>query len=546
MKLEVGSLLTKKVNGLLLALAAGLVTTTAAVLLASPRTPDRALAIVPTPTPNSCQLAHDVTDCLNRAICPAISDCLQCCQRFGGGGACQDACEHPITTPPAVGATTRISVDSAGNQANGASSGATMTADGRFVFFWSTADLAPGGTGFGDFFVRDRETGETRWVSDGRPGAISGDGRYVAYESGNGMVDIFLTDRQTGQTERVSEDGAGNPANGVSVGPVISADGRYVAFTSFASNLVAGDTNNQGDAFVYDGQIGETTRVSVDAAGTEGNDDSWASDISADGRYVVLSSDASNLVPGDTNGECDVIAHDRVTGENTLVSVDSAGNQGDLYSNRGVISANNRYIAFVSAASNLVTGDTGNWDIFVHDLDTRETVRVSVSSAGHQGNGQSSRPDISADGRYVVFDSIASNLVPGDTALCGSTPAQNCRDIFVHDLQSGETTRLSVDGAGNQGYGDSEESVISASGRYVAFTSFASNLVQGDTNGMEDVFIRDLQAEPGPVGGMAAPDNAASAGGGSNGWACVVAGVAAAVLTAGVTFAGRRYSVRRR
>jgi len=215
--------------------------------------------------------------------------------------------------------------------------------------------------------------------------------------------------------QRVSVASDGTQGNDNSWDPSISADGRYVAFFSHASNLVPGDTNGKADVFVHDRVTGQTTRVSVASDGTEGNGYSWFPSISADGRYVAFESIASNLVPGDTNGVSDVFVHDRLTGQTTRVSVASDGTQGHSASDHPSISADGRYVAFESFASNLVPGDTnGKRDVFVHDRLTGQTARVSVASDGTQGNGDSIYPSISADGRYVAFVSGASNLVPGD------------------------------------------------------------------------------------------------------------------------------------
>jgi len=189
-----------------------------------------------------------------------------------------------------------------------------------------------------------------------------------------------------------------------------------VVFESDASNLVPGDTNGRYDIFLRDRQTDTTTRLSVSSAGTQGNDSSLAPSISADGRYVVFESDASNLVPGDTNGRYDIFLRDRQTGTTTRLNVSSTGTQGNGVSGRPSISADGRYVAFNSDASNLVPGDTnGRNDIFLRDRQTGTTTRLSVSSTGVQGDGHSYDPFISADGRYVAFNSHATTLVPGDT-----------------------------------------------------------------------------------------------------------------------------------
>ena len=265
-----------------------------------------------------------------------------------------------------------------------------------------------------------------------------------------------------------------------------------MVFDSEASNLVPGDTNSSFDIFVRDLSTNTTTRLSVNSTGNQGNSDSEFPSISADGRFVVFESDASNLVPGDTNNSQDIFVRNLLTNTITRVSVDAAGNQGNDSSYSSSISADGRFVVFDSEASNLVPGDTNaSFDIFVRDLLTNTTTRLSVDSAGNQGNSDSELPSISADGRFVAFESDASNLVPGDTNASF--------DIFVRDLSTNTSTRLSVDSTGNQGIGNSFSPSISADGRLVAFESFATNLVPGDTNKAKDVFIVDLTNASGVI-----------------------------------------------
>jgi Tol biopolymer transport system component len=328
--------------------------------------------------------------------------------------------------------------------------------------------------------------------------SISADGRYVAFDSlssnlvpgdTNGFSDVFVRDRQTNTTTRVSLATDGTQGDSYSDNPSISADGRYIAFRSNASNLVPGDTNGTEDIFVRDRQTNTTTRVSVASDGTQGNDFSDNPSISADGRYVAFESYASNLVPGDTNATYDIFVRDRQTNTTTRVSVASDGTQGNNGSSYPSISADGRYVAFASIAGNLVPGDTnGLYDIFVRDRQTNTTTRVSVATDGTQGNDYSLNPHISADGRYIAFESAASNLVPGDT--------NGTNDIFVRDRQTNTTTRVNVASDGTQGNGYSAFSSISADGRYVAFASYANNLVPGDTNGAYDVFVATLSLPP--------------------------------------------------
>ncbi len=292
----------------------------------------------------------------------------------------------------------------------------------------------------------------------------------------------------SGTTTLVSVSSAGSQANESSVGAAVSSHGRHVAFHSESSNLVEGDGNGTSDVFVHDRETGMTSRVSVDSAGNQANGRSSDPSISADGRYVAFQSEASDLVASDTNGTIDLFVHDRHTGMTTRVNVDSTGNQANGGSTDPSISADGRYVAFSSLASNLVAGDTnGAMDVFVHDRQMGTTSRVSVDSAGNQsqvGNDYSS-PAISADGRYVAFSSAAPDLVNGD--------GEYTYDVFVHDRQTGSTSLVSVDGAGNAGDGDSSAAAISADGRYVTFSSAASNLVPGDNNGALDVFVHDRQ-----------------------------------------------------
>jgi Tol biopolymer transport system component len=364
----------------------------------------------------------------------------------------------PAARPAAQsgGTTERVSVASDGTQGNGDSggyyNGPSISADGRYVAFSSYAsNLVPSDTnGYWAVFVHDRAMGQTSRVSIASDGtqmgghcpSISADGRHVAFES---STDIFVHDRETGETTRVSIASDGTPGNSYSYCPSISADGRYVAFTSSASNLVPGDTNGCIDVFVHDWATGQTTRVSVASDGTQGNGDAewiYPLSISADGRYVAFDSWATNLVPGD-NSSSDVFVHDRATRQTTLVSVTSDGAQGGN-SFCPSISADGRYVAFVSGLG-LIPGEP-DCTIAVHDRVTGQTTCVSVASDGTPDNGVFwNPPSISADGRYVAFDSDATNLVPGDT---------NGRyDVFIHDRATGQTTRVSVASSEHKGTG---------------------------------------------------------------------------------------------
>ena len=424
--------------------------------------------------------------------------------------------------------TSRVSVDSAGVQGNAdvQFKNRCVSGDGRYVVFYGDAsNLVPNDTNSAqDVFVRDLWLGITTLVSVDSAGVqgnyhsywptISADGRFVAFESRatnlvpgdtNGAYDIFVHDLQTGATTRASVDSSGAQANGNSYGfgCSLSADGRYVAFGSDATNLVPGDTNGIKDFFVRDLVAGTTERVSVDSAGVEANATTIEAELSADGRYVVYFSAASNLVPGDTNGVADVFLRDRAIGSTTRLSVDPAGVEGNGISRSPSMSADGRYVAYCSWATNLVPGDANSAaDVFVLDRQSGTTTIASLDSSGVEGDSYSYYPSISADGRWVAFYSNATNLVPGDT---NALP-----DVFVHDRHSGSTSRVSVDSGGAEGNGFSGWPVISGDGSIVAFMSDASNLVAGDSNAFRDVFVHERAAshftslcDPG-VGGVSA------------------------------------------
>jgi Tol biopolymer transport system component len=290
-------------------------------------------------------------------------------------------------------------------------------------------------------------------------------------------------------TTRVSVRSTGTQANGSSftnqrIDAGLSADGRYVAFWSDATDLVEGDTNDSSDVFLRDRQTGTTTRVSVGPGGAQGDGASRDPSISADGRYVTYWSFATNLVADDTNDVSDVFVYDRDTQTTVRASVDSGGKQATNHSFFPAISSNGRFVAFQSSASDLVTPDeNGVTDVFVRDLQSGTTERVSVDSDEVEANGESNLAAISADGRFVAFESVATNLVAGDSG--------GHKDVFVRDRQDGTTEAVSRSTGGDLGDGDSQEASISSDGRYVAFQSSATNLVAGDTNAADDVFLRD-------------------------------------------------------
>jgi len=409
--------------------------------------------------------------------------------------------------------------------ANGASDAAAISAGGRFVAFYSYAtNLVAGRTlSTGEVFVRDRVARKTELVSVSTGGAqanelvgfpaISANGRFVAFDSfatnllaGDSAGcygwrseepcdQVWLRDRRAHSTERVSVGSGGTQANDESFGPVISADGHFVAFYSFATNLVADDTNFPGQNFLRDRVARTTELFPVGNTGAWPGSDTFVRSISADGRVVAFESPASDLVAGDTNGTSDAFVYDRALATTTRVSVSSSGVQANGVSGDPAISADGRFVAFTSDASNLVAGvpDTRHctdfgvyhncYDVFVRDLVRGTTKRVSLSSRGGEANADSWIGAVSTNGRFVALASRASNLVAGDT--------NHHEDVFVRDLTRGTTERVSVSNSGIQANSDSRSPAISADGRFVAFESWASNLVAGDTNGKLDVFVRD-------------------------------------------------------
>jgi Tol biopolymer transport system component len=326
--------------------------------------------------------------------------------------------------------------------------------------------------------------------------AVSGNLRYVAFESAasnllpgdaNGSTDIFVKDLRTGAVTLASAGAGGTAGNGGSSVPSLSAAGRFVAFESAASNLVPGDGNGQNDIFVKDLHTGGVTLASADAQGTPGNAASYDTALSANGRFAAFSSDASNLVPGDANGTTDVFVKDLRTGAVTLASADAGGTAGNQFSNTPSLSADGRTVAFTSLASNLAPGD-GNaaTDVFVRDLRSGALTLASADASGTEGNSGSftTRSALSADGRLAAFSSFATNLLPGGTG--GS------EQVFVKDLGTGAVTLASADAAGTAGDKSSSFAAISPNGRYVSFNSDAANLAPGDNNGIGDVFVKDL------------------------------------------------------
>jgi hypothetical protein len=398
--------------------------------------------------------------------------------------------------------TTRISVDANGAQANSTSWLASLSEGGEFVAFQSGAsNLVPGDTnGMSDIFVKNTITGAIERIDvdvngvqsnhNGWSPQITPDGRFVVYESGatnivpgdtNWVIDIYVHDRQTGITEIVSVGSMGAGGNNHSFHPSISDNGTRVAFMSKATNLVGGDTNGEDDIFVRDRRSGITTRVSVDSTGFEANDYSDHASISGDGNFVTYHSKASNLVLNDFNNALDCFVYEWASGGTTRVSVDALGVEGNHHSQEPVISANGRFVAFQSSAYNFVPNDSVTNDIFVHDRWTGGIEKVSRHSNGYPSSDDCYDAAISNDGRHVAFWTLSSYLIPNDS--------NHKRDVFVHDRDTDVTERVSVRSNGVQvpdGYCVDPD--ISPDGSCAAFRS-DGYIVADDTNFFDDLFL---------------------------------------------------------
>lgn len=405
-----------------------------------------------------------------------------------------------------------VSVSIHGSSGNNASSGVAVNADGNFVTFYSDAtNLVSGDTNaLRDVFVRNRISQTTELISVNSAGeqangpshaagdapAINGDGQIVAFYSDatnlapndlNRQPDVFVRLRATGTTEIVSDGAGGVQGNGASIYPSIDRVGNLVAFQSEATNLVPDDTNGVADIFVRDRTSGTTERLcsgSTTATVPQANGDSLTPAISADGNVVAFASLATNLVPNDVNRHLDVFVCDRHTGVVEIVSVSSSGVQGDGDSILPAISEDGRFVAFKSTADNLVPNDNNGFvDVFVRDRVAGTTERVSVNVRGGDANEASFPPSISYDGRFVAFGSAATNLVANDF--------NDLSSVFVRDRQNGVTLLVDVNDFSQQANGGTPDIPpgVSGDGKQIGYVSFATNLVDNDLNETADVFI---------------------------------------------------------
>ncbi|MGG5822954.1 TolB family protein [Falsiroseomonas sp. HW251] len=420
--------------------------------------------------------------------------------------------EFPAPTPSS--SIVRASTSASGEQANHGADSPSISADGTKVAFatYATNNLTPDSAGESDTLfihqgvVKDLVTGaltlasttETDAPGSGFDPALSGDGEKVAFVTTarlvpgdtNATQDIYVKDLITGTLALASTSASGEAGTDFSGGPSLSYHGTRVAFTSYASNLVPGDTTPGADVFVKDLVTGAITIASTSASGDQATNSSGYPSLSGDGAKVAFVNVSSNLVPGDTNGNPDVFVKDLSTGAIVRANTSAADEETHIFAGFSALSlsANGTKVAFITSASNLVPGDTnGVEEVFVKDLNTAAIVRGSTSATGEQANERSdlfTPLSLSADGTKVAFRSAATNLVPDYT---GGT-----FNVFVKDLSSGAVTLVNVAPDGEQGNGGSSHPSLSADGTRVAFESLASNLVPNDTNGSGDVFVRDL------------------------------------------------------
>lgn len=483
----------------------------------------------------------------------------------------------PAQAYPRPGAVERLSLAPDGSEPVRQVLRPRISADaGVVVYATEDRDLLPGkSTTHNDVYVLDRGSRDLRRVTVGASGEESNDlsgshgiddaGEVVVFASRasnlvagdtNLQWDVFTHDLATGVTDRVSVSSSGAQGNGSSNVPEISGNGRYVVFESLASSLVPDDRNGERDVFWHDRETGETRRVSVASDGTEANGPSSGVAVSADGRYVAFDSRATNLVEGGLEVPelprlpqsepppplpTQLYVHDTMTGATERVSVDDDGVAGDASSRGPALSADGRYVAFLSEATNLVPNDhNGTTDIFVRDRVRGTTERVSVASDGSEGAGDSRFAAMTRDGRYVAFHSDAK-LVDG---VQGAG-----RQVFLHDRWAGVTEEVSSTYDGRGADGTSIFAELSADARYVAFNSNAHNLVPGVTNNVWDAFLRDRGPDFG-VGGLTLGEHADGVR--ARGWATFPAAVVSSaekepdglLAEAGVELTGAVVAVR--
>jgi hypothetical protein len=445
---------------------------------------------------------------MGRALAVGLVATAGCGAESGGDG--------PVSASGAavtLNAVTRESFDNQGRQGNGSSNAPYISGNQRYVAFQSDANVwasAVDTNGTTDIYLKDRQTGTITLVSqsNGVVGngasfspSVSDDGRVVFASNATNLVPgttgtAILVRAPNGTISRVDNAIAGQP-NGASSRPQISGDGQTVIFQSVASNLVAGDNNGASDVFVASALGGGgAQRVSLTNANGEPNGASFDGSISFDSRFVAFSSDATNIIFNDGNGATDVFARDRqgagVTVPISFATTGQGGSVGNGASTQAQISSDGHWVSFRSLATNFAAADTNNVaDIYLNAVGSGQSpVRVSVSSAGAQAIGASFQSTVSTNGKAVAFVSSATNLVAGDT--------NNLADVFVHDMTTAQTIRIQ-NGATQPNAPAAINSSLRFSGTpsspsfsFLVFDSAASNLVSGDSNNFPDVFSASL------------------------------------------------------
>ncbi|MCQ1539096.1 PKD domain-containing protein [Methanocalculus taiwanensis] len=407
-----------------------------------------------------------------------------------------------------------VSVATDGNPGNSDSFLGDISSDGRFVTFSSSSSNLVQGmdppTWLQNIFVRDRIAGTTTLVStaingtqangDSTKPVISSDGRYIAFQSNannlvlndtNGRTDIFVYDRNNANITRVSVATDGTEGWG-GRNPSISLDGHYIAFESMDD--FGEPTGHAGYTYVYIHDINSstTTRVSVSSSGQAGLGQSLNPSTADKGGIIAFDSSANNLVPNDTNGLADIFVHLKGAKITSRVSIASNGTEGDGESSSPSISDDGRFITFTSKSKNFESGAESKGygelpDIFVHDREHTTTTRVSKDPNGAPGNYWSHNPSISGDGRYITYDSESTNLVTG------LPPESYMKRIFLYEIETESTTLISVAYDGTPADGTTENAVISEDGRYIAFEGRASNLIPGGSSYPKSIYIHDRE-----------------------------------------------------
>ena len=414
----------------------------------------------------------------------------------------------------APGILTLASTSTGGTKGNKASDVVSLSADGTKVAFDSSStNLDPGDTDiYQDVYAKDlvsgtlilasTSSGGIKGDNQSRQAALSADGTKVAFSSRatnihpadtDLIAEVFVKDLVSGTLHLASINSAGIKSNHHSIEPSLSADGNKVAFDSSSEILHPADPDGFEDVYIKDLVSGTLTLASTNSGGIKANLPNREPSLSADGTKVAFRSVATNLDSADADGFEDIYVKDLVSGTLILASTGSSGTKGNNHSREPSLSADGTKVAFLSFASNLDPGDTDTTpDVYVKDLVSGTLTLASTSSGGTNGNNSSRELSLSADGTKVAFDSFATNLDPGDT--------DGIEDMYVKDLVSGTLTLASTSSGNTKGNNQSRDPSLSSDGSKVAFRSHATNLHPSDTDGVADVYVKDLgDGGPQPV-----------------------------------------------